>query len=328
MKAPIGESRVHSAEPSPRMGYYGVPVIHGPHWKWLIIAYFYFGGIAGSSAAISGFARFYGGPSYRQVARIGNYVALAALIPCPVFLILDLGRPARFLNMMRAFRPSSPMSMGTWGLTAFSFFAMLSAGLQAMIDFAASRGDHPMRRTPFQPRPLSLFTAVAGLFVAGYTGVVLAATAVPIWSKRPALLGPLFFSSAMSSGAAAIAAAAAAFDPLNEDAEDGLRQVEAFAASVEGALMLAWTVSLGTTAKPLNSGLMGYVVRHGAVGVGVTLPLVISAAAHRLPVRARRVASFVSAALTLFGVFALRYAVVEAGRHSADDPMATFEMAG
>src|SRR4051812_48660236 len=100
------------------IGYYGLPVIHRPHWKWLIICYFFLGGISGASAGLSAIARFFDRSDGPRIARIAAYVSAAALLPCPVLLVLDLGRPARFLNMLRVLRLSSPMSMGSWGLAA------------------------------------------------------------------------------------------------------------------------------------------------------------------------------------------------------------------
>jgi formate-dependent nitrite reductase membrane component NrfD len=309
----------------PLAGYYDVPAIHGPHWKWLIIGYFYFGGISGSTAVIASIARMLKSPHQTQLVRIATYLSFVSLLPCPIFLILDLGRPTRFLNMLRTVRPSSPMSMGSWGFAAFGLLTVCSTVLQAVVDANARRQGMRQEFAAAALRALAVPTGLAGVFIAGYTGVLLAATAVPIWSKRPAILGPLVFSTAMTSGAASIVAVAAALDVF--DSEDvGLAQFEAAAAVVEGGLLLAWLGSLGRTAKPVDSGLLGYVVRNGVAGLGLTLPLAINAAASRLRPPLRRKATFLASALTLAGVLALRYVVVEAGRQSAGDPMATFEM--
>src|SRR4051794_26965562 len=91
------------------VGYYGLPVIHGPHWKWLIICYFFLGGISGTAAVLSAIARLFDHQDGPRIARVATYTSMGALLPCPIFLILDLGRPARFLNMLRVLRPSSPM---------------------------------------------------------------------------------------------------------------------------------------------------------------------------------------------------------------------------
>jgi formate-dependent nitrite reductase membrane component NrfD len=311
-----------------RAGYYDVPVIHGPHWKWLVIGYFYFGGISGASAAVAAFSRLHGGASGAHLARVATYVSFISLLPCPVLLILDLGRPARFFHMLRVFRTNSPMSIGTWALTTFGLISAATTGLQLLDDRASRSGAHPGATRRAAGTVLALLGALSGFFVAGYTGVLLAATAVPLWSKRPGLLGPLFFTSAMTSGAAAISAVASALGREDGDAHARLRALETLSTVAEESLLVMWIIALGPTAKPIVDGRLGAVVRHGAAGAGMALPLAISAVVHRLPRRVRRPAMFFSAALTLAGVFAVRYAVVVGGRQSADDPQATFEMTG
>lgn len=310
------------------VGYYGLPVIHEPHWKWLIIGYFFFGGVSGSSAFIAAVARLIGGKNAAGVARIGTYVATAALAPCPVFLILDLGRPARFLNMLRTFQPSSPMSAGTWGLSAFGVVTAVATLLQVADDRSTAARSQARPIEAFLVRGTAVLSGATGLFVAGYTGVLLAATAVPLWSKRPAMLGPLFLSSAMTSGLATISAVAALSYPEDDLANDAVHRLEALSTIAEGSLLAAWLIALGPTARPLFQGQVGYVVRRAVVGAGMTAPLAISAVSPWLPCRARRAASVLASALTLVGVFALRFAVVEGGRQSARDPHATFEMTG
>lgn len=379
----------HSSAPAntePEVGYYGLPVMHRPHWKWLVIVYFFCGGISGASAAIGAIARLTGGPSGTAIARVACYVSIVTLAPCPTLLILDLGRPGRFLNMLRAFRPSSPMSVGSWALALFGAVNTLVAALQIAIDnrgsdsgvdrvsqwrpierqlqqrpslvgsrhavpcaglnpapsgdrFPWNRARHavsPLRRRYATSSSTHAFehaadlvaplNALLGLFVAGYTGVLLAATAVPLWAKRPMLLGPLFLSSAMSSGAAAIAGFSAVCGPCNEDAEERLRTLEGISAIAEGALLATWLAALGTTARPLLESRTASTVRHGVVGMGMVLPLALAGLANHLPRPLRRQATVVASALTLAGVFALRYAVVEGGRLSADDPQATFDL--
>ncbi len=312
------------------MGYYGIPVIHQPHWKWLIVGYFFLGGIAGSTSCIAAVARLFGGSRSAEIARTATYVSIAALLPCPILLILDLGRPRRFHNMLRTFNVTSPMSVGTWGLSAFGVFASLATLLQIVSDREESP-DTPetaARAIDHSRRIVAVFSGTTGLFVAGYTGVLLAATAVPLWSKRPDILGPLFLSSAISSGVAAISAVVALRGLPNEHDETLLHELEAGATIAKGALLATWLLSLGATARPLLQGSLGYVVRRAVVGAGIVAPLLVSAAAQRLPPSSRRAASLLASALTLAGVFALRYAVVEGGRQSANDPQATFEMTG
>jgi formate-dependent nitrite reductase membrane component NrfD len=317
------EAVVSGPEPAP--GYYGQPVIHRPHWQWLITTYFFLGGISGSAAVIGSLARLTGGANATRTSQIATYVSFLALLPCPVCLILDLGRPTRFLNMVKTFRPSSPMSVGTWGFAAFGLINTLSVLFQALADYQRTHEVEDAR--PFLGlRVVAVPSALAGFFVAGYTGVLLAATAVPLWSKQPYIIAPLFLASAMSSGSAAVVATIAILDPEGGVSDHRLNNFEAVAAITEASLLAVWLVALGPTAKPLLHGRLGAVVRHGAVGAGIVAPMVITALSQRAPRGRRRTMMIVASLLSLAGVFAVRFAVVEGGRASADDPVATFEM--
>ena len=320
--------RVPEADPAgaAQRGYYGVPAIHGSHWKWLVIWYFFFGGISGSAAVIAAIARLSGGEEASRLARTATYVSFAALLPSPPLLILDLKRPRRFLNMLRTIRPSSPMSLGSWGLTVFGASATLTVAHQLSVDLAHRHGRLASSRTHRAGLALAALNALSGFFVAGYSGTLLAATAVPLWSKRPALLGPLFLASAMTSGTAAVAAIQSWSSASDDAVTDRLHRLETVTTIAEGALLAAWLVRLGPTSKPLVEGHIGSVVRHGVVGIGMTLPLAMTAISGRLSRRLRRAANLATPALTLCGVFALRYAVVVGGRLSADDPQATFDL--
>ncbi|MCA9876934.1 MAG: polysulfide reductase NrfD [Thermomicrobiales bacterium] len=305
-----------------RPGYYGQPAIHGPHWNWLIIGYFYAGGISGGAAALAAAASLFGGQDQARLRDHATLVSFAALLPCPVLLILDLGRPSRFLNMVRAFRPSSPMSMGTWGLNAF---ATLETACVAVVIARRLLGP---RATP--PRAaeaaLQAATGAAGLFLAGYTGTLLAATAVPLWAKRPALLGPLFLSSAISSACAATRLALLPGQHPSDESEQALEIIDVAASLTKAAVLATWLAALGDEARPLTDGVRGRLVRDGCVLAGVAAPLLIEAATGRSS-RCRRVGKATAALLSLAGTFALRYAVVSGGRASANDPRATFNLA-
>src|SRR6266581_3409632 len=114
--------------------YYDYPVLKAPVWKWEIIWYFFFGGLAAGCYVIASIAALFGSKEDRAVVRAGYYISLLALIFCPPLLIKDLGRPERFLNMLRVFKVKSPMSMGTWCVVGFSFFSGIAAAIQAARD--------------------------------------------------------------------------------------------------------------------------------------------------------------------------------------------------
>jgi formate-dependent nitrite reductase membrane component NrfD len=267
-----------------------------------------------------------GGSADLRLARVATYVSIAALAPCPVCLILDLGRPARFQNMLRTFRPTSRMSMGTWVLTAFGILIAFSAGGQFLFDRASDRSPKRRQLVSSILKAGAPLVALFGFGVAGYTGVLLAATAVPLWCKRPWLLGPLFLSSAMASGAATVTAVLSIVGP--PPSSEGVHQLESVAAVAEAALLGAWVAGLGSTARAITDGQTGFVLRAGAIGTGLIASSVVSLVTARLPRRHRRTASFLGAALSLVGVLALRYSIVEGGRISADDPAATFDLTG
>ena len=163
------------------------PVIKAPVWTWEVPLYFWFGGIASGSAFVALACDLAGDEDSAAVAR---KVALAALAPSPVLLILDLGRPERFVNMLRIFKPRSPMSMGAWALTVFGNLAAAAVGADLLGRRRAARA-------------LGAANAVVGGYLGSYTGVLLASTAVPVWARSRLFLGPIFVSTATATGAAA-----------------------------------------------------------------------------------------------------------------------------
>src|SRR5260221_9647001 len=114
--------------------YYDYPVLKAPIWRWEIIWYFFFGGLAAGSYVIASIASLFGSKEDRTVVRTGYYLSLLALLPCPPLLIKDLGRPEQFLNMLRIFKVKSPMSMVVWGLLTFSLFSGIPAISQGARD--------------------------------------------------------------------------------------------------------------------------------------------------------------------------------------------------
>jgi formate-dependent nitrite reductase membrane component NrfD len=299
-----------------------VPVIHGAHWKWLVIVYFFLGGISGAAAAIGGIERFARPAGSRPVARAARHVAMLAFLPCPVLLILDLGRPSRFLMMLRVLKLRSPMSFGTWALVVFGGVVAAASARQAATD-GLLPGRRVRRAALAIPEPALDVAAVAGgVAVLGYTGVLLSATAVPLWARRPALLGGLFVSSAFATGAAAIGAARSlASGGMHEHDIERLKQI---ASLVEIALLFAWLRQLGEFSGPLTKGSNGRRVRHGVAGAGLALPMALNAWGLSREGRSAWAASWLSALLTMAGGFVLRHAIVTGGRDSADDPVATF----
>jgi formate-dependent nitrite reductase membrane component NrfD len=184
-----------------------------PEWTWWILGYFFLAGIAGGSYFLAVFLRYWGTPADEPVARLGFYVALPPILLAPILLTLDLTKPLRFWHMLFNttpggfgvnFNTGTPMSVGVWGLLIASVFVVVSF-LDTLVRDGKLR--HPLAR-----RLSELLAGGAGkvfhvvgaailLFIAGYTGVLLAVSNQPIWSDTWAL-GGLFLASGLSGSAA------------------------------------------------------------------------------------------------------------------------------
>src|SRR5438045_638412 len=190
----IPDPERESQEPT----YYDYPVLKAPVWGWEIVWYFFFGGLAAGCYVIASIASLFGSKEDRAVVRTGYYLSLLALLPCPPLLIKDLGRPEKFLNMLRVFKMRSPMSVGVWGLLVFSFFSGTTVVIQAARDglFGMWWGARWLARWP--QKLIAVPGIISGAFLGSYTGVLLAATSIPAWS-RSKMLGAVFVSSALST---------------------------------------------------------------------------------------------------------------------------------
>jgi len=313
--------RSDAPEPDQKYGYYGIPVIHGSHWNWLVIVYFFLGGISAASHVIAAIAHLVGGEQNRPIARAGRYISFLALLPCPLLLILDLGRPERFLNMLRVVKLRSPMSLGSWGLSAFGAFSTLVAMVQAAEDglLGRSRAASTLARVP------TGVPAVVGsgpaFFVGGYTGVLLGATAVPLWGKNALLLGPLFLNSAFSTAVAAINLGVAVQKQPPDLAVERLEALDRIVIGSELALIVASRAHLGELAAPITTGRTGALLTYGTGVAGLVAPLAIQTINRR---RRSRALSVIGSLLVLLGGFLLRYTMVTGGHESANDPRSTF----
>jgi formate-dependent nitrite reductase membrane component NrfD len=178
--------------------------VRDPDWTWYILGYFVFAGLTGGSYFLASFLRLFGKDVDEPAARLGYYVAFVALLPCPVLLALDLGQPLRFYHMLFEFKWWSPMSVGAWALVVFGALATVS-----FVEVLARDGKLGFMRwvarllDGFLGKLLALAGALLGLFIAGYTGVLLSVSNQPVWSDTWAL-GGLFLASGLSGSAALI----------------------------------------------------------------------------------------------------------------------------
>jgi hypothetical protein len=271
------------------------PVINAPVWTWEVPVYFWLGGMAAGASFAAVGADVVGDDGN---ARIMRRVALGAVLPGGPLLIADLGRPERFLHMMRIFKTRSPMSMGAWCLAAFS----TTAGTAVAADLVGRDR---------AARVLGGATAAFGLYLGSYTGALLASTAVPVWGRSRAYLGPIFVCTAVATGAAASRLTLAATGTrAGHPTRRALAMVETSAMAAELVLSTVNERRLGRLADALEQGMPGRLQRaaKGAVAAGLALRLA-----------RRRGADHASSALFVAAALAFRLSWVGAGRASARD---------
>jgi formate-dependent nitrite reductase membrane component NrfD len=294
---------VPSCQPGETPTYYGVPVLKEPVWIGSIAGYFYAGGLAGMSATLGSAVQLLGGREMSSLVIKTRWIASAGAAVSTVLLIQDLGRPERFLHMLRVFKVTSPMSMGSWVLSAFS----ASAGASAVLPYG-----------PRIFRPLAgVFGILAGLLglpLAAYTGVLLVQTAVPLWRT------PLWSVLALCSGTAA---AGSFLELLPANAKEA-RAIQIFGLIGEcGELLVAHQIEreasrVERVAAPLRDGLTGFLWRSAKV---LTIASVVISV---LPGHSRKMRIAAGLLGTAAGI-SVRFAYFFAGKRSARDPRATFE---
>jgi Polysulphide reductase, NrfD len=276
---------------------YDRPVLKAPVWTVEIPVYFYTGGLAGASAGLAFLAGLHGNG---VLARRAWAVALAGVSVSPALLVSDLGRPERFLNMLRVFKVTSPMSVGSWVLAG----AGATTGVAALDAFLPGR----LPRAAGLAAPAA---ALLGLPLATYTAALVADTSVPAWHEARREL-PFVF------GAGAAASAGAAAVALTPVADAGpARRLLLGGAAVELGATAAMERRLGELGAPYRSERAGALAR---AAKALTLAGAVTATAGGR--RSRRVA-LASAALVTAGAVCTRFAVFHAGRQSAADPAAT-----
>jgi Polysulphide reductase, NrfD len=285
-----------SARDAEPRSYYGQPVIKQPVWTPEIPWYFFTGGLAGASAGLAYMAELRGCEVLARRAWAG---ALAGISVSPVLLISDLGRPARFLHMLRMFKATSPMSVGSWVLSASG-----AATSVACADVLLSRLAGPARFA----KPAA---AVLGLPLCTYTGALIAQTAVPAWHSARRELPALFAASA----AASAGACASALTPVADAAP--ARRLALLGAGAELAIASLVEHRHGVHSEPYRSGAAGSYARAARV--------LTAAGALLLGARGGRARgpACAGAGLLLAGAVCERFSVFRAGFQSAADPAQT-----
>lgn len=296
--------------------YHGLPVLKEHVWTWEVPAYFFAGGVAGACGVLAAAAQAAGGPRMRPLVERCRVVAAGGAAASAALLIDDLGRPSRFLNMLRVFRPTSPMNMGTWVLSGFGALSGLAAAAALL---PASR---PLRAAG---DAAGIGAGLLGLPLVGYTGVLLANTAVPVWQGTRRSLPVLF----AFSGAASAGALLEIWPPAGPGARVA-RRLGVLSTALELVFSVATEAEAALVprvARPLRRGRTGALFRAGQLLAAASLATALRAprGAGRLlrPGRKRRLHA-VSGVLGILGTLAIRFGIVAAGRASARDPLATF----
>jgi len=284
-----------------------------PHWRWLIVLYFFIGGIAGGCFFLAALLQLFGRPGDRAIVRIGYYIAMIGIAISGVLLIIDLGRPDRFWHMMiqnKTGRPMfkywAPMSVGVWGLLVFGLAAFL-ATLGGLCEDGKIRW--PLA-SALARRPWSTIIAVigglAGFLVAGYTGVLLAVTNRPIWADS-SWLGMLYLFSAASTAAAVLILVARRGRLSDGTSVRDLERFDKYVLALELIALIIFLISLGSAAQ-------AYLNAWGAVLVlvvlgGILAPMLIGFG-RVTHFRGRPLTAGTAAALVLLGGFMLRITTI------------------
>ena len=178
-------------QPGPATSYHNNPVLKPPTWTWQVPLYFFVGGVAGISALIALAAHVSGDAPLHRAAL---WTGFAGALISPALLIADLGRPSRFLNMLRVFKRRSAMSVGAWTLVAFSS----AVGLAVICHESIVAGYGFRFLFPLE-WVAEIFAALSGLILASYTSVLLGVTAIPVWSENRKLVPAVFLTGALGS---------------------------------------------------------------------------------------------------------------------------------
>jgi len=278
--------------------YYQRPILKEPVWIWTVPMYFYIGGVSGAALVFGAVTRLIGGPVLRPLVRKCHWVGFVGGGVGSALLIADLGRPERFLAMLRVFRLRSPMSVGSWILA----LAPPCAGAAAVF------GD-----------PVSSLTAgLLGIPLTGYTAVLIANTTIPVWHEARTSLPALFIGSAITSAAQLLKLLPL---KLPWQARKALNTFGIIGSVSE--LAAGWVVEQQVSRVPI----VGSPLHEGLSGALWKASKVMTVAGLALSIFGRSRSAFrAGAVLGTTGAIALRFAIFHAGKASARDPRATFQL--
>jgi formate-dependent nitrite reductase membrane component NrfD len=290
--------------PAEFTSYYGKPVINSPVWEVPDIpGYLFLGGLAGASSLLGAGAQVTGRPSLARAAKAGAFGAGSLSM---VALVHDLGRPARFLNMLRVFKVSSPMSVGSWLLSGYVPMAGVAAA-------SALTG-----RVPRTGTVATGGAALLGPAVAAYTAALISDTAVPAWHDGYPEM-PFVFTGSAATAAGGLGLLTA---PVSDNAP--ARNLGLFGVCLELAAAQTMTRRIGMVAEPYHSGRGGAYMKAGEVlAVLGAAGAVAGSLPGPLTGPSRRIVGALSGAALLAASLATRWGIFHAGMASAEDPKYT-----
>jgi formate-dependent nitrite reductase membrane component NrfD len=291
-------------KPASAESYHGNPVLKPPTWTWQVPLYFFVGGVAGISAVIALVAHVIGNAGLLRAELWVGFIC--ALLSAPL-LIADLGKPARFLNMLRVFKPRSAMSLGAWTLSGFSSAIGLAVVCHELI--LAGYGNEFLLLIEWVAEILA---ALSGLILASYTSVLLGVTAIPVWSENRKLVPAVFLTGALGSAAAVL--------ELLGFLIPATQFIGIVASTIEIVIAIIIEVRDRYVDRPLREGAVGWLTRAGAALAGPTSLLLRVVWGHGPGVR------YIAALCFIAGALIARYVWIVAGRVSSRDPQALFQI--
>ena len=290
----------------------GEHFVVAPGWTWFILLYFFFAGISGGAYVIGTMLRLWGNPADKAASRLAFIISFPLLLLCPILLTLDLGQPLRFWHMLvdvrtgtLAFKAYSPISLGSWGLTIFGLFAFVmflaAVGEGGYLRWRVLAGAGRVLGSALG-KAFMLIGAIFALFVAAYTGVLLAVSNQPVWSDTWTL-GGLFLASGLSGAAATVLLLSRG----RRDAavSDGkLMEADRYFIILELILIALFLITLGGVVSKVLGG--GWIILWLVVLIGTLVPLV----AEWRPAMMRQLPPVLMPVLVLVGVLALRAVII------------------
>ncbi|WP_207462377.1 NrfD/PsrC family molybdoenzyme membrane anchor subunit [Azospirillum sp. SYSU D00513] len=299
---------------APYMGetYYGRPAVKASPFDWKVSSYIFVGGLAGSAQILATLGDLAGGPQAGGMTRTGRWIAVGGSAVGGVLLIADLHTPDRWYNMLRIYRSTSPMSIGTYILSGFAGFSAIALGADLL----------GMKRVA---KAAQVPAAVAGAGMSVYTAALLSATSTPLWAAEPRLLGVRFAASSMAAAASALSVVEQAGQ--RQDTARTLDRVALAACAVEMAagLQADRAYRRKGVADALEKPELRALDKVGALAMGAAIPILCHGL-NQVVRKPSRTLSVLGSLAALAGGLALRHAILKGGNESAGIPENYFRL--